>query len=50
VRDQKWLLKARDDAQELLSSDPELELPENTRLRRYYEREGRTQFERLRTS
>jgi ATP-dependent DNA helicase RecG len=50
VRDREWLLKARDDAAELLKSDPELVLPEHLPLRRYYEREGNTQFERLKTS
>ena len=50
VRDREWLLKARDDAQNLLATDPNLETPENLPLRRYYEREGSVQFERLRTS
>jgi ATP-dependent DNA helicase RecG len=50
VRDQHWLLKARDDASELLKNDPDLLLPENIALRRYYEREGHAQFERLKTS
>jgi ATP-dependent DNA helicase RecG len=50
VRDREWLLKARDDASELLKTDPELVLPEHLPLRRYYEREGNTQFERLKTS
>ena len=50
VRDQAWLLKARDDAAELLKRDSELELPENARLRKYYEREGKLQFDRLKTS
>jgi ATP-dependent DNA helicase RecG len=50
VRDREWLLKARDDAAELLKEDPELLLPEHLPLRRYYEREGSTQFERLKTS
>jgi ATP-dependent DNA helicase RecG len=50
VRDRKWLLSARDDATELLREDPELVKPEHGALRRYYEREGSLQFERLRTS
>jgi ATP-dependent DNA helicase RecG len=50
VRDQSWLLKARDDASDLLKLDPELELPVNARLRRYYERDGKIQFDRLKTS
>jgi ATP-dependent DNA helicase RecG len=50
VRDRDWLLKARDDAQELLRTDPDLLLPNHLPLRRYYEREGKVQFERLKTS
>jgi ATP-dependent DNA helicase RecG len=50
VRDREWLLKARDDAQAVLKSDPELQSPENARLRRYFEREGKLQSERLKTS
>jgi ATP-dependent DNA helicase RecG len=50
VRDQAWLIKARDDASELLKTDPELERLENAPLRRYYEREGKVQFDRLKTS
>jgi ATP-dependent DNA helicase RecG len=50
VRDREWLLKARDDAQALLKEDPELTRPEHLPLRRYYEREGGLQFERLKTS
>lgn len=50
VRDREWLLKARDDAMELLKSDPELTLPEHSPLRSYFDREGRLQGERLKTS
>jgi ATP-dependent DNA helicase RecG len=50
VRDREWLLRARDDVQALLEYDPELEAPEHLPLRRYYEREGKLQFERLKTS
>lgn len=50
VRDREWLIRARDDASELLKNDPELTLPQHTPLRRYYEREGSIQFERLKTS
>jgi ATP-dependent DNA helicase RecG len=50
VRDRDWLLLARDDASELLKHDPDLNQPEQLRLRRYYEREGNVQFERLKTS
>ncbi|MGZ3687860.1 MAG: ATP-dependent DNA helicase RecG, partial [Bdellovibrionota bacterium] len=50
VRDREWLLKARNDAVELLREDPELASAEHAPLRRYYEREGKLQFERLKTS
>ncbi|MBL7714895.1 MAG: ATP-dependent DNA helicase RecG [Bdellovibrionales bacterium] len=50
VRDREWLLKARDDAQELLIQDPDLTSAKHARLRSYFERDGKTQFERLRTS
>jgi ATP-dependent DNA helicase RecG len=50
VRDREWLLKARDDAMELLKEDPDLLQIEHLPLRRYYEREGGLQFERLKTS
>jgi ATP-dependent DNA helicase RecG len=50
VRDQDWLIKARDDASELLKHDPDLMQRENLALRRFYERDGHTQFERLKTS
>jgi ATP-dependent DNA helicase RecG len=50
VRDRAWLIKARDDASLLLKEDPELTRPENSALRSYFEREGRVQFDRLKTS
>ncbi|OFZ19877.1 MAG: ATP-dependent DNA helicase RecG [Bdellovibrionales bacterium GWB1_55_8] len=50
VRDKDWLIKARNDAAELLKFDPELTLPEHVRLRNFYEREGSIQFDRLKTS
>jgi ATP-dependent DNA helicase RecG len=50
VRDREWLIRARDDAALLLKEDPELLLPQHSNLRRYYEREGRLQFDRLKTS
>jgi ATP-dependent DNA helicase RecG len=50
VRDREWLIRARDDASQLLREDPELLMPRHSSLRRYYEREGRLQFERLKTS
>jgi ATP-dependent DNA helicase RecG len=50
VRDREWLLRARDDAQALLQADPDLTQPMHSALRRYFEREGRVQFDRLKTS
>lgn len=50
VRDREWLLRARDDVEELLREDPDLKNDENSSLRRYYEREGGLQFDRLKTS
>jgi ATP-dependent DNA helicase RecG len=50
VRDRDWLIRARDDASLLLKEDPDLTLSEHTALRKYYEREGRIQFDRLKTS
>ena len=50
VRDQKWLIQARDDVLEILRKDPELLSPEHNALRKYFEREGQIQFERLKTS
>lgn len=50
IRDQDWLLKARDDVIELLKEDPDLTKTVYTPLRNYYEREGVLQSERLRTS
>lgn len=50
VRDQEWLIKARDDAYLLIKEDPELTRPEHLPLRRFYEREGSLQFDRLKTS
>jgi ATP-dependent DNA helicase RecG len=50
VRDRDWLIRARDDAMELLREDPDLNKSENLPLRHYYEREGGLQFERLKTS
>ncbi len=50
VRDREWLYKARDDAMELLKSDPDLTLSEHSPLRVYFEREGKLQGDRLKTS
>ena len=48
VRDQDWLLKARNDALELIQLDPNLEHSSHAPLRRFFEKEGSLQFERLR--
>lgn len=50
VRDQDWLIKARDDAYRFIKEDPELVHPDHLPLRRFYEREGSLQFDRLKTS
>jgi ATP-dependent DNA helicase RecG len=50
VRDREWLIRARDDASQLLKEDPDLLMPQHASLRKYYVREGRLQFERLKTS
>ncbi len=50
VRDRDWLLVARDDAMDLLKTDPDLVLPEHSPLRIYFEREGKLQGDRLKTS
>ena len=50
VRDQEWLIRARDDATQLLRDDPDLQRVENAPLRRFFERDGYAQFERLKTS
>ncbi len=50
IRDESWLFKARDDALDLLKTDPELEDPKNATLKAYYVREGNVQFEWLKTS
>lgn len=50
VRDQDWLLKARDDATQILRDDPELLDPAHQPLRKFFEREGKLQSERLKTS
>lgn len=50
VRDREWLFMARDDALELLKSDPDLTSAEHSNLRDYFEREGKLQSDRLKTS
>ncbi len=50
VRDRDWLIKARDDAEGLLREDPELLLNAHLTLRKYFEREGHIQSDRLQTA
>jgi ATP-dependent DNA helicase RecG len=50
VRDREWLFKAREDAMELLKSDPDLKSTDAAPLRAYFEREGKLQSDRLKTS
>ena len=50
VRDKQWLLRAREDVLELLKTDPQVTLPENSAFRSFLQREGRDQSERLKTS
>ena len=50
VRDREWLLRAREDAIKLLKDDPDLVNLEHLPLRNYFLREGKIQFERLKTS
>ncbi len=41
VRDQDWLIKARDDVLSLLKQDPELKHPENQNFKKYLDGQGR---------
>ena len=50
VRDHEWLTRAREDALALLREDPDLIQSNHWLLRRYYEREGKLQSDRLKTS
>ncbi|MBS1959778.1 MAG: ATP-dependent DNA helicase RecG [Bdellovibrionales bacterium] len=50
VRDQDWLLKARDDVLDLLKNDPDLKTPENVSFKRYVESKGRVESAHLKTS
>ena len=50
VRDQEWLIKAREDAEHVLQTDPGFELPENLPLRRYFSREGDRSLLHFRTA
>jgi ATP-dependent DNA helicase RecG len=50
VRDQSWLLQAREDALEILKKDPELQDLAHQCLHRFIEQEGQLQSARLHTS
>jgi ATP-dependent DNA helicase RecG len=50
IRDQEWLLKARDDAGELLATDPELKNPDNAPFKKYLQNAGKTEGSQLKTS
>jgi ATP-dependent DNA helicase RecG len=50
VRDQDWLLKARDDVLHILKSDPSLKLPENRSFKTYLETSGKLESAHLKTS
>jgi ATP-dependent DNA helicase RecG len=49
VRDHELLVRARNEAIEVLKTDPEFKLTAHEPLRNYYQREGRFQAERLKT-
>ena len=50
VRDQDWLMKARDDVIDLLKEDPDLKKSENAPFLRYVQNQGKTESGRLKTS
>ncbi len=50
VRDQAWLLAARDDAISILKEDPDLLEIQNRAFRQFIAQDGRIQLERLKTS
>ena len=50
IRDQDWLVKARNDAIELLATDPDLKNAENTPFRKYLENKGKVEGSQLKTS
>ncbi len=50
VRDQDFLLQAREDAIRILKEDPNLDQSQHISIKKYYEREGLLQFSRLNTS
>ena len=50
IRDQEWLVKARDDVIELLLNDPELNSSENHSFRTYLQNNGKDEASQLKTS
>jgi ATP-dependent DNA helicase RecG len=50
IRDQEWLIKAREDVEELLAKDPELNDPENTPFKKYLQARGKLEGSQLKTS
>ncbi len=50
VRDQDWLIKARDDVMQILKADPSLKLPENRPFKAYLETSGKLESAHLKTS
>jgi ATP-dependent DNA helicase RecG len=50
VRDQDWLIKARNDVIEILAKDPELNDPENFPFKKYLQGSGKTEASQLKTS
>lgn len=50
VRDQEWLIRARDSVIALMKSDPNLSRPEHACFRRYLEAKGKAEAAHLKTS
>lgn len=50
VRDQEWLIRARDDVLELLKADPQLKLPEHAAFKKYLQTSGKIEKSHLRTA
>jgi ATP-dependent DNA helicase RecG len=50
VRDQEWLIKAREDVLELLKQDPHLKSPDSKPFKTYLENSGKLESAHLKTS
>ena len=50
IRDQNWLLKARDDATDILKNDPTFERISHLPLRNYFQNDGKEKLHQLMTS